>query len=129
MSQVSTTDAPAALGPYSQAIRVNGFLFASGQLGLDPATGQLAEGVVAQTAQALTNLKAVLEAGNSSLDQVVKTTCFLADLADFDAFNAEYAKFFQMHPARECVQAAALPKGALVEVSCIAVAPKHEGLL
>ena len=129
MPQVSTAAAPAALGPYSQAIRVNGFLFASGQLGLDPATGQLADGVVAQTAQALTNLKAVLEAGNSSMDQVVKTTCFLADLTDFDAFNAEYAKFFEMNPARECVQVAALPKGARVEVSCIAVAPEHEGLL
>lgn len=121
MPQVSTTDAPAALGPYSQAIRINGFVFASGQLGLDPATGSLVEGVEAQTTQALTNLRAVLEAGESSLDLVVKTTCFLADLADFEAFNTEYAKSFTTQPARECVQAAALPKGALVEVSAIAV--------
>lgn len=121
MPQVSTTDAPAALGPYSQAIRINGFVFASGQLGLDPATGSLVEGVEAQTTQALANLRAVLEAGESSLDLVVKTTCFLADLADFEAFNTEYAKFFTTQPARECVQAAALPKGALVEVSAIAV--------
>lgn len=121
MPQVSTPDAPAALGPYSQAIRINGFVFASGQLGLDPVSGVLAEGVEAQTTQALTNLRAVLEAGESSLDLVVKTTCFLADLADFEAFNAEYAKFFATQPARECVQAAALPKGALVEVSAIAV--------
>lgn len=126
MAQVSTTSAPAALGPYSQAIRVNGFLFASGQLGIDPATGELAEGIAAQTAQALTNLKNVLEAGRSSMDDVVKTTCFMADLSEFDAFNEEYARFFPMHPARECVQVAALPKGARIEISAIAITERDE---
>lgn len=122
MAQIATDKAPAALGPYSQAIEANGIVYASGQLGLVPETGQLAEGgVVAQTTQALKNLQAVLEAGNSGLDQVVKTTCFMADLSEFDVFNAEYAKFFATNPARECVQVAALPKGARIEISAIAV--------
>lgn len=122
MAQIATDKAPAALGPYSQSIEANGIVYASGQLGLVPETGQLAEGgVVAQTTQALKNLQAVLEAGNSGLDQVVKTTCFMADLSEFDVFNAEYAKFFATNPARECVQVAALPKGARIEISAIAV--------
>jgi 2-iminobutanoate/2-iminopropanoate deaminase len=121
MEIINTEKAPAALGPYSQAIEAQGFVFVSGQLGLNPETGELAEGVVAQTTQALTNLKEVLEAANSGLDLVVKTTCFMADLADFAIFNTEYERLFPGKPARECVQAAALPKGALVEVSAIAV--------
>lgn len=121
-TQIATEKAPAALGPYSQAIKAGGVIYASGQLGLIPETGQLAEGVVAQTTQALKNLACVLEAGGSSLDQVVKTTCFMADLSEFDAFNTEYAKFFSTNPARECVQVAALPKGARIEISAVAVA-------
>lgn len=126
MSQISTPNAPAALGPYSQGIRLNETLYLSGQLGLDPATGQLVEGgVVAETAQALKNLSAILEAADSGLDQVVKTTCFMADLSEFEAFNAEYAQWFQTHPARECVQVAALPKGARIEISAIATTAKE----
>ena len=119
---IASEKAPAALGPYSQAIEAGGVVYASGQLGLVPETGQLAEGgVVAQTAQALENLRAVLEQAGSGLDRVVKTTCFMADLSEFGAFNDEYAKFFMANPARECVQVAALPKGARIEISAIAV--------
>jgi 2-iminobutanoate/2-iminopropanoate deaminase len=123
LTQIATEKAPAALGPYSQAISANGFVYASGQLGLVPQTGELAEGgIEAQAAQALDNLSAVLEAAGSSLDNVVKTTCFMADLSQFGTFNDIYAKYFTTNPARECVQVAALPKGALIEVSAIAVA-------
>lgn len=123
LTQIATEKAPAALGPYSQAISANGFVYASGQLGLVPQTGELAEGgIEAQAAQALDNLSAVLEAAGSSLDNVVKTTCFMADLSQFGTFNGIYAKYFTTNPARECVQVAALPKGALIEVSAIAVA-------
>lgn len=119
---IATDKAPAALGPYSQAIEAGGVVYASGQLGLVPETGQLAEGgVVAQTTQALENLRAVLEKAGSGLDCVVKTTCFMADLSEFGAFNEEYAKFFAANPARECVQVAALPKDARIEISAIAV--------
>jgi 2-iminobutanoate/2-iminopropanoate deaminase len=120
MAVISTEKAPAAIGPYSQAISAGNFIFVSGQLGLDPQTGELAQGIVAQTAQVLENLKAVLESGNSSLDNVVKTTCFVTDLGEFGTFNEEYAKYFTANPARECVQVAALPKGACVEISVIA---------
>jgi 2-iminobutanoate/2-iminopropanoate deaminase len=123
LTQIATEKAPAALGPYSQAISANGFVYASGQLGLVPQTGELAEGgIETQAAQALDNLSAVLEAAGSSLDNVVKTTCFMADLSQFGTFNDIYAKYFTTNPARECVQVAALPKGALIEVSAIAVA-------
>ncbi len=123
LTQIATEKAPAALGPYSQAISANGFVYASGQLGLVPQTGELAEGgIEAQAAQALDNLSAVLKAAGSSLDNVVKTTCFMADLSQFGTFNDIYAKYFTTNPARECVQVAALPKGALIEVSAIAVA-------
>jgi 2-iminobutanoate/2-iminopropanoate deaminase len=123
LTQIATEKAPAALGPYSQAISANGFVYASGQLGLVPQTGELAEGgIEAQAAQALDNLSAVLEAAGSSLDNVVKTTCFMADLSQFGTFNDIYAKYFTTNPARECVQVVALPKGALIEVSAIAVA-------
>lgn len=118
---INTDEAPAALGPYSQAVVKGSMIFASGQLGIDPASGRMPEGVSAQTAQALANLEAVLQAAGSSLEQVVKTTCFLTNLSLFDAFNAEYAKHFANEPARECVQVAALPKDACVEVSAIAM--------
>lgn len=119
---IFTEKAPAALGPYSQAIEANGFVFASGQIGLDPATGQAPEGVEAQAEQALTNLAAVLEAAGTSLDQVVKTTVFIQNMNDFAAINAVYAKFFTKDcPARSCVEVAKLPKGLLIEVEAIAV--------
>lgn len=121
MQHIATEKAPAAIGPYTQAIATAGLVFVSGQLPADPTTGELVDsGIAAQTAQAAANVAAVLEAANTNLSHVVKTTCFLADLGDFAEFNAEYAKHFTGNPARECVQAAALPKGALVEISAIA---------
>lgn len=124
---VSTVAAPAAIGPYSQAVRVGDMLHTSGQIGLDPATGNLvAGGIGEQTTRVLENLKAVLAASHSDLTQVVKTTVFLKDLADFGAMNAIYATYFApagtVAPARSTVQVAALPKGALVEIECIALA-------
>lgn len=119
---ISTKSAPGAIGPYSQAVEANGFIFASGQLGIDPATGNFAgEDVEAQTEQALKNLRAVLEAAESGLNKVVKTTIFLKDMADFVAVNGIYATFFkEPFPARACVQAVALPKNGLVEIEAIA---------
>ena len=119
---VSTTNAPAAIGPYVQGKIVNGFLFASGQIPLVPSTGALAEGGIEEQArQALTNVKALVEAAGSDLSKVVKTTCFLKDINDFAAFNAVYAKFFKENaPARSCVGGIDLPKGALCEVEVIA---------
>ena len=117
MTHVSTPNAPAALGPYSQAVDTGSTVYCSGQLGLDPATGNLADGVQAQTHQALKNLQAVLNEAGLSLDNVVKTTVFVQDLADFGTVNEIYGSF----PARSCVQIAALPKNALVEIECIAV--------
>ncbi|MGN6562465.1 MAG: RidA family protein [Thermomicrobiales bacterium] len=120
---VATSGAPAAIGPYSQAIRVQGLLFTAGQIPLDPATGKLVAGDIrAQTTRVLENLEAVLTAAGSSLGDVVKTTCFLANLDDFAAFNEVYAQFFTTQPpARSTVQAARLPAGAQVEVECIAL--------
>ena len=119
---VSTTNAPAAIGPYVQSKIVNGFLFASGQIPLVPSTGALAEGGIEEQArQALTNVKALVEAAGSDLSKVVKTTCFLKDINDFAAFNAVYAEFFKENaPARSCVGGIDLPKGALCEVEVIA---------
>lgn len=119
---IATDKAPAALGPYSQAIRANGFVFASGQLGLDPAVGELVEGgVQAQTRQALENAKAVLEKAGLSLSNVVKTTVFLNDIGDFAAMNEIYGQYFTENaPARSAVQVGALPKGGLVEIEMIA---------
>ena len=122
MKKISTDKAPAAIGPYSQAIAVGDMLFTSGQIPIDPATGNIdAVGITAQTEQVMKNLAAVLEAGGASLDNVVKTTCFLADIADFAAFNEVYAKYITSAPARSCFAVKALPKGALVEVEAIAV--------
>lgn len=121
---VATDGAPAAIGPYSQAIVANGFVFTAGQLPLDPETMQLVDGdITAQTERVMQNLSAVLAAAGTSFDRVVKTTCFLADLGDFAAFNAVYGRYLGPNPApRSTVQVAKLPLGALVEVECVALA-------
>ena len=120
---ISTENAPGAIGPYSQAIKANGMLFCSGQIPIDPATGEFVEGGVAeQTEQVFKNLSAVLDAGGSGLDGVVKTTVFLADMNDFAAMNEVYGKYFDSNkPARATVQAARLPRDAKVEIECIAL--------
>lgn len=122
MKALNTPAAPAAIGPYSQAIQVGELIFASGQLPIDPATGLIVEGgIEEQTRQALTNVSHILKSAGSSLENVVKTTVFLADMADFAAMNEVYAKFFSApFPARSAVAVKALPKGALVEVECVA---------
>jgi 2-iminobutanoate/2-iminopropanoate deaminase len=118
---IATNGAPAAIGPYSQAITTDGLLFCSGQLGLDPETGELVEGVEVQAERSLRNLAAVLDAAGLGWADVVKTTVFLADMADFAAVNAVYARFMpDPPPARSTVQVAALPKGGLVEIDAIA---------
>lgn len=122
MKPIVTSAAPAAIGPYSQAIEVNGFVYASGQLPIDPATGAFPEGgVQEQTRQSLLNVKAILEEAGLALANVVKTTVYLADMGDFAAMNEIYSQFFsQPFPARSAVAVKALPKGALVEVEVIA---------
>lgn len=120
---IQTQQAPAAIGPYSQAIRAGSFVFASGQLGLNPQTGKLQDGVEAQTRQALANVQAVLTAAGTSVEKVVKVTLFLADMADFAKVNAIYGEVFQHEPpARSTVQVAALPLGGLVEIEVVASA-------
>ena len=119
---INTPAAPAAIGPYAQAIQAGSALYTSGQLGLDPATGALPEGVEAQARRSLENLGALLDAAGYAKTDVVKTTVFLKDLADFAAVNQIYADFFGAHkPARSCVQVAALPKDGLVEIELVAV--------
>ena len=119
---IAAENAPAAVGPYVHAVKVGDFVFTSGQLGLDPVTGTLPEGVEAQADQAIRNIQAVLAAADLTLADVIKTTVFLADMNDFAAINAIYAKYFTGEtPARSCVQAAALPKGGLFEIEVIAV--------
>jgi 2-iminobutanoate/2-iminopropanoate deaminase len=123
LDTISTTGAPRAIGPYSQAIAVNGFVYTAGQVALDPATGELVPGgITEQTTRALENLRAILAASGTSLSQVVKTTVFLVDMADFGAMNEVYARAFGSHrPARSTVAVAALPKGARVEIEVIAM--------
>ena len=121
LKKISTPNAPAAIGPYSQAIVCGNMLYTSGQIALDPATGVLAPAEIeAQSEQVMKNLGAVLEAAGYTFDEVIKTTCFLQDMGHFAAFNAVYEKYFISKPARSCVAAAALPKGALVEVELVA---------
>ena len=120
---VTTDNAPAAIGPYSQAISAGGFVFTSGQIPINPASGNVeAEGIKAQAEQVMKNLAAVLCAAGSSLDKAIKTTCYLSDMADFAAFNEVYAGYFTSNPARSCVAVRALPKGVLCEVEVIALA-------
>ncbi|MBQ4132092.1 MAG: RidA family protein [Clostridia bacterium] len=123
MQKIHTEKAPAAIGPYSQAVKVGDFIFTSGQIALVPESGNVeAEGIVAQTEQVMKNLSAVLGAAGSSMEKAVKTTCFLADMNDFAAFNEVYGKYFTSKPARSCVAAKQLPKNVLVEVEVIALA-------
>ena len=122
-TKISTPNAPAAIGPYSQAIRCGDMVYTSGQIPLDPATGTVAgEDIRTQAEQVMKNLSAVLTAAGSSFENAVKTTCFLADMADFAAFNEIYAAYFTTSPARSCVAVKTLPKGVLVEVEVIALA-------
>lgn len=119
--KVYTKNAPDAIGPYSQAVKVGGFVFTSGQIAINPATGNVeAKTIAEQTEQVCKNLAAVLEASGTSLDKVVKTTCFLDDMADFAVFNEVYGRYFTSKPARSCVAAKQLPKGVLCEVEVIA---------
>lgn len=125
-SQIRASGAPEPVGPYSQAVSAGGFIFASGQLGVDPATGTMPPGVESQAEQALGNLRAVLEAGGSSMDRVVKTTVLLADMKDFAAVNRIYAGFFrEPFPARAAFQVAGLPLNALVEIEAVALSGRE----
>ena len=120
---ISTPNAPAAIGPYSQAIRCGDMVYTSGQIPLDPATGAVVgDEIRTQAEQVMRNLSAVLTAAGSSLEKAVKTTCFLSDMADFAAFNEVYAAYFTTNPARSCVAVKTLPKGVLVEVEVVALA-------
>lgn len=120
MKQISTNNAPAAIGPYSQAIVTGGMLFCSGQVPINPATGEIPEGVEAQAEQAMTNVKNLIEAAGSSIDNVVKTTVFIKNMDDFAKINEIYAKYFsEPFPARSCVEVARLPKDVLLEVEAI----------
>ena len=121
MTIISTPNAPAAIGPYSQGYEVNGLVYTSGQIPVDPVSGNIPEGIAAQAEQSCRNVGAVLQAGGVGFEKVFKTTCFLADMADFAAFNEVYAKFFISKPARSCVAVKALPKGVLCEIEAIAV--------
>ena len=120
-SVISTPNAPAAVGPYAQGWTAGDFVFTSGQLGLDPVSGQLPAGIAAQAEQSCRNVAAVLEAAGASLQDVVKTTCFLADMGDFAAFNEVYARYFPTKPARSCFAVKDLPKGGLCEIEAVAV--------
>ena len=122
MKVIATEKAPGAIGPYSQGFITNGFVYTSGQIPVNPADGTIPEGIAAQAEQSCKNVGAILEAGDSSFEKVVKTTCFLAEIADFAAFNEVYAKFFTSKPARSCVAVKDLPKGVLCEIEAIAEA-------
>lgn len=120
MQIIHTENAPEAIGPYSQAVVTGGLVYTSGQIPVDPATGAVPEGIAAQADQSCRNVGAILTAAGSGFDKVVKTTCFLADIADFAAFNEVYAGYFVSKPARSCVAVKDLPKGVLCEVEAIA---------
>ena len=118
---IATTNAPGAIGPYSQGITVGDFVFTSGQIPVNPATGEIPEGIAAQAEQSCKNVAAMLEAAGVTLEHVVKTTCFLAEMGDFAAFNEVYARYFVSKPARSCVAVKDLPKGVLCEIEALAV--------
>ena len=120
MKVLETKNAPGAIGPYSQGFEVNGFVYTSGQIPVDPATGEVPAGIAAQAEQSCKNVGAILEAAGAGFDKVFKTTCFLADMGDFAAFNEVYAKYFTPKPARSCVAVKDLPKGVLCEIEAIA---------
>jgi 2-iminobutanoate/2-iminopropanoate deaminase len=122
MKQIQSSGAPGAIGPYSQGFVTNGLIFTSGQLPADPETGAFPEGIAAQTEQSCKNVLAILETAGSGAEKVVKTTCFLAEIADFGVFNEVYAKYFVSKPARSCFAVKDLPKGALCEIECVAEA-------
>ena len=120
MKVLETKKAPGAIGPYSQGFEVNGFVFTSGQIPVDPVSGEVPEGIVAQAEQSCKNVGAILECAGIGFENVVKTTCFLADMGDFAAFNEVYARYFTSKPARSCVAVKTLPKGVLCEIEAIA---------
>ena len=120
MKVLETKNAPGAIGPYSQGFEVNGFVYTSGQIPVDPATGEVPAGIAAQAEQSCKNVGAILEAAGAGFDKVFKTTCFLADMGDFAAFNEVYARYFTSKPARSCVAVKDLPKGVLCEIEVIA---------
>ena len=122
MKIISTEKAPGAIGPYSQGYIAGGFVYTSGQIPVNPADGTIPAGIAAQTEQSCKNVGAILEAAGAGYDKVIKTTCFLADIADFAAFNEVYAKYFTSKPARSCVAVKDLPKGVLCEIEAIAEA-------
>lgn len=121
MTVISTSNAPGAIGPYSQGWKAGNLVFVSGQTPVDPGTGKVPEGISAQAEQSCRNVGAILEAAGTGFDKVVKTTCFLADMGDFKAFNEVYAKYFVSRPARSCVAVKALPMGVMCEIEAIAV--------
>ena len=121
MNVLETKNAPGAIGPYSQGYEVNGFIYTSGQIPVDPATGEVPAGIAAQAEQSCKNVGAILESAGAGFDKVFKTTCFLADMGDFAAFNEVYARYFTSKPARSCVAVKDLPKGVLCEIEAIAV--------
>lgn len=121
MKILQTQQAPAAIGPYSQGYEANGFLITSGQIPVEPASGAIPDGIAAQAEQSCRNVAAVLAAAGVQMDKVIKTTCYLADMADFAVFNEVYARYFISNPARSCVAVRALPKGVLCEIEAIAV--------
>ena len=120
MKVIATANAPGAIGPYSQGFVTNGFVYTSGQIPVDPVTGAIPEGIAAQAEQSCKNVGAILEAAGSGFEKVFKTTCFLADMADFAAFNEVYAKFFISKPARSCIAVRQLPRNVLCEIEAIA---------
>lgn len=121
MEAISTNLAPAAIGPYSQGYVVNGFIYTSGQIPVDPISGMVPDGITAQAEQSCKNVKAILNVAGVGFERVFKTTCYLADMGDFAAFNEVYAKYFVSKPARSCVAVKTLPKGVLCEIEAIAV--------
>ena len=121
MKPIETLNAPGAIGPYSQGYRVNGLVYTSGQIPVDPTTGEIPAGITAQTHRSCQNIGAILTAAGTDFGKVFKTTCFLADMADFAEFNQVYAQYFVSKPARSCVAVKSLPKGVLCEIEAIAV--------